>query len=160
MYGIDFLGLAALAAFAVAPGAPRATPQINIYIGAAPIAPMVTMTTPLTTAFPTATTVRNGFVAASSLAQARGFMGPTTFKAWSITHSIHNTAITAHCPRLATSLRRSGEPQSYSTEMKCAMGAATSAERFPASNRMVNVRPVFQSRQRLLVRPSIGGLLK
>ena len=39
MYGINFLGLAALAAFAVAPGAPRATPQINIYIGAAPDCP-------------------------------------------------------------------------------------------------------------------------
>ena len=39
MYGINFLGLAALAAFAVTPGAPRATPQINIYIGAAPDCP-------------------------------------------------------------------------------------------------------------------------
>jgi hypothetical protein len=39
MNEINFLGLAALAAFAAAPGAPRATPQINIYIGAAPDCP-------------------------------------------------------------------------------------------------------------------------
>jgi hypothetical protein len=39
MYGIGFLGLAALAAFAVAPGTPRPTPEINIYIGAAPDCP-------------------------------------------------------------------------------------------------------------------------
>lgn len=39
MYGINFLGLAALAAFAVAPGATRTTPQINLSIWVAPDCP-------------------------------------------------------------------------------------------------------------------------
>ena len=45
-----------------------------------PIAPTVTMTTPPITAFPTATTVRNGLAKARSLVLVRGFMGPDDFQ--------------------------------------------------------------------------------
>jgi hypothetical protein len=39
MRGIKLLALATLAAFAIAPGAPRAAAQINLYIGVAPDCP-------------------------------------------------------------------------------------------------------------------------
>jgi hypothetical protein len=39
MYGVNFLGLVALAAFTVAPGGTRTTPNINSHIGAAPNCP-------------------------------------------------------------------------------------------------------------------------
>ena len=128
MSRIKFLGLAAIAAFAIAPGAPRAAAQINFYIGAAPDCPYGYYDYAPHNCAPDGyygpEWFRGGVF---TWRWCRGFMGPTTFKAWSITHSIHSMAITAHCPRLAISQQRSGEPQGYSTEMKCAMGTVTFA---------------------------------
>ena len=141
MYGINSLGLAALAAFAVAPGATRTTPQINLSIWFAPDCPYGYFDyAPHNCAPDGYYGPRNGFVAAHSLALARGLVVPTTSKAWWITLSIHSTAITAHCPRLAKSAQHSGEPRDYSMETKCAMDKVTYASKAWAARRSISRR--------------------
>ena len=76
---------------------------------------------------PTATTVRSGLRAASSLAPVRGFTGRNTFAVMLMAVSMFSAATEAECRTVAMAAsRQSGSIRlTISEEMKCMMGAAT-----------------------------------